>query len=115
MIILFIIGLLLGAVTVIFALQNVDVITVSLFSWDITGSLALILLMAATSGMIVALLLLLPEFISNHFKYKALFKEKEKLKDDLEKQKQLTVFAKNVPPTEEDIAKIENGSITHSL
>ncbi len=109
MIILFILGLLLGAVSVVFALQNIAVITVSFFSWQLTGSLALILMLALASGFLIALLLLLPEFIGNFFKFKTLKKENEILAEDLRKQKELTVFAKHTPPTAEEIASIENG------
>lgn len=111
MIILFVIGLLLGAVAVIFALQNIDIITVTFFSWHLTGSLALILLLAITSGVLIAILLLLPEFVNNYFRYKNLKKEKEGLEEELRKQKELTVFAKHTSPTKEDISKIEHGAI----
>lgn len=110
MIILFAIGVLLGAVSVIFALQNIAVITVTFFTWHLTGSLALILLLAITSGVLVALLLLLPEFISSHFRYKNLERENRRLADELQKQKELTVFARQTPPTAENISKIEQGA-----
>ena len=57
------------------------------------------------------MLLLLPEFISNFFKYKSLKKENEKLAEELRKQKELTIFAKQVTPTSEEISKIEQGAI----
>lgn len=111
MIILFIIGLLLGAVSVIFALQNITVITVTFFSWQLTGSLALILMLAIGAGVLIATFLLLPEIMKNYFRYKNLKKENEKLAEELRKQKELTVFAKNTPPTEEEISKIEHGAV----
>lgn len=111
MIILFVVGLLLGVVSVIFALQNIAVITVTFFSWQLTGSLALILLLALTTGLLIAILILLPEFIKNYFKYKNLEKENKKLEEELRKQKELTVFAKNTPPTKEEISKIEHGEV----
>ena|SRR3989344_2271389 len=111
MLILFILGLVLGGVAVVFALQNVTVVTVTLFSEQITGSLALILLMAMATGIIIVLLLLLPESFSNHQKYRNLKKENKKLQDELQKQKELTVFAKHTPPTPADIAKIEQGAV----
>jgi len=111
MIILFIVGLLLGIVSVIFALQNIAVVTISFFSYQITGSLSLILLLTIVSGVLIAILLLLPEFISNYFKYKNLKKENKDLAEELRKQKELTVFAKNTPPTEEEISKIEHGAV----
>ncbi|HEV7423845.1 MAG TPA: LapA family protein [Candidatus Paceibacterota bacterium] len=115
MIIFFIIGLLLGAVSVIFALQNVAVITVTFFSWQLTGSLALILSLAITSGILITMLILLPEFISNYFKYKNLKKDNTRLEEELRKQKELTVFAKHTPATQEEISKIEHGAVDASL
>ncbi len=111
MIILFILGLLLGGVAVIFALENVTLITVTFFHWQITGSLAFILISAIFAGVLVTLLLLLPESISNYFKYKKLTKEVERLEEELRKQKTLTVFAKNIPPTSQTIDQIEKGEI----
>jgi len=115
MIILFVIGLLLGVVSVIFALQNIAVVTISFFSWQLTGSLALILLLAITSGILIAILLLLPEFINNYFKYKNLKRENKNLAEELRKQKELTVFAKNTPITEKEISNIENGVTDNTL
>lgn len=114
MIILFIIGLLLGAVSVIFALQNTAVITVTFFSWTITGSLAVILLAALAMGICITILLLLPETVKNYFKYRSLLKENQKLHEELQRQKELTLFAKKDIPSDEVIASIEHGAIdTH--
>lgn len=114
MITLFIVGLLLGAAAVIFALQNVAVITVTFFSWQLTGSLSLILLLTITSGVLITIFLLLPEFINNYFRYKNLKKENKNLEEELRKQKELTVFAKHTPPTDEEISKIEHGAIDNT-
>ena len=108
MIILFVIGILLGAVAVVFALQNITVITVTFFSWQLTGSLALILLIAITAGMLIAIFLLLPEFISNYFKARRLQKENGKLAEELRKQKELTAFAKS--PSEGGMAQVDRSS-----
>lgn len=113
MIILFILGLLLGAAAVIFALQNVAVVTVSFFSWEITGSLALILSMAIGAGALAMILLVIPESAKNYFRHKKLLKENKNLEEELRKQKELTVFAKKVPPSEEAIHRIEEGSVAH--
>ncbi len=115
MIIFFIVGLSLGVVSVIFALQNTVVVTISFFSWHFTGSLALILLITITSGILITTLLLLPEFINNYLKYKNLKKENKDLAEELRKQKELTVFAKNTPPTEEEISKIEHGAVDDTV
>lgn len=112
MIIFLIVGILIGAVAVFFALQNVAVITVSLFAWHFTGSLAMILALAIFSGALAVALLILPESIQSYFKYRSLKKEYKKLEEELRKQKELTTFAKTTPPTVEDISKIEQGAIT---
>jgi uncharacterized integral membrane protein len=109
MIILFALGLLLGAFAVIFALQNIAIVTVSFFSWEVTGSLALILSLAIALGILITLLLILPEFIKNYLNYKNLKAENSKLEEELRKQKELTVFAKNTPVTKEEISQIEHG------
>ncbi len=112
MIILFIIGLLLGAVSVIFALQNIDIITVTFFSWHLTGSLALILLLTITAGILVTILLVLPGSITNYFRYKKLEKENKNLEEELRKQKELTIFAKITPIDQEAIASIDHGAMS---
>jgi hypothetical protein len=77
----------------------------------LTGSLALILLLALTAGFLIAMFLILPELIGSFFKYKSLAKENKILAEDLRKQKELTVFAKETPPTREEISRIERGAI----
>jgi len=111
MIVLFIFGLMLEAVSVFFALQNVAIITVNFLSWQITGSLALILSLAILSGIAIALPLLLPESVSGYFRYKSLVRENKKLKEDLQKQKELAVFAKHSAATAEELEQIEHGAV----
>ena len=108
-----ILGIVLGAVSVVFALQNVAVITVTFFTWQLDGSLALILLATMLMGVLITLLLILPESIRSHFRYRSLQKENRKLEEDLRKQKELTVFAKKTPLSPETIAKIDQGAIAN--
>lgn len=96
---------------VIFALQNNDVVTVTFFNGQIEGSLAFILLMVALMGILIACLMFLPGSISSYFRYRKLKKINARLEDDLIKQKELTHFAKKTPPTQDAIAKIEQGAI----
>ncbi|MDD5050114.1 MAG: LapA family protein [Candidatus Pacebacteria bacterium] len=114
MFILFILGLLLGGVAVVFALQNIAIVTVTFFNWKLEGSLAVILLLALSAGVVTALLIVLPGSIDNYFRQRALKKENQKLAEALRKQKELTVFAKNTPPTPEAIASIEHGEVADS-
>jgi lipopolysaccharide assembly protein A len=87
MIIFLFIGLLLGALSVIFALQNVTPITVTFLAWQIEGSLALVLLMTILTGLVVGLLVSLPELIKKSFQISGLRRKNDKLDADLETMK----------------------------
>ena len=93
-------GILLGAFTVVFALQNTNSVSVKFFAWQLDGSLALILMASVLMGGVIALLLILPESIVNYFKYKRLIKENASLTDELQKQKELTLLAQENRVTE---------------
>jgi uncharacterized integral membrane protein len=113
--ILFIIGIALGGLTVIFALQNIDVVTVSFFAWHLQGSLSLILMLATLMGILIAFFIILPESISSYFRYRSLRKENARLEEELRKQKELTHFARTESPTPAAIAAIENGATQEPL
>ena len=106
-----ILGILLGAAAVVFALQNTAVITISFFTSHLEGSLALILLVSVAVGIVISLLIVLPESISNYFQYKRLLKTNAKLEEELRKQKELTVFAKTTPTTPGEISHLDLGRI----
>jgi uncharacterized integral membrane protein len=109
MIIFFILGLVLGIGLVFFALQNVAIITVSFFSWHLTGSLALILSVAILAGALVVTLFILPETVKNAWNFRKLKKENASLAEDLRKQKELAAFSKKTSPTDGEIARIQDG------
>ncbi len=96
---------------VVFALQNVSAVTVAFFQWQFEGSLAMVLLLAIASGILVCLLLVLPGSIQTTFRFRRLRKDNEKLAEELKKQKELTVFAKHETPTRGEIERIEDGAI----
>lgn len=106
-------GIILGSAAVVFALQNTDVITVTFFAMQFQGSLALILLLTLTVGVTMSLFLILPESIKSYFRYRSLQKSYAKLEEELRKQKELTVFAKQTPPTPTQLDHIDKGAIAH--
>lgn len=57
----FIIGLILGAATLVFVFQNMMVVSVHFLAWDISGNLTLILITCVLLGMILSWLLSLPQ------------------------------------------------------
>ena len=83
MIIFLILGLLLGGLVVIFALQNVTTIDVVFLTWQIQGSLALILVLAVVIGMILTWLFYMPEMIHRRFQILKLKDANKKLESDL--------------------------------
>ncbi len=87
MIISLAIGLILGAVTVIFALQNMTTISVVFLSWKFEGSLALILILTMAAGVVIALLMSLPELINKSFQISRLKKQNRVSKQELENKK----------------------------
>lgn len=95
MIIFLILGLILGSLSVIFALQNTDLITVTFFAWQIEGSLALILLLALLTGVIICGLLGIPEVIRNYMRFKAMKKELARLTEELKMEKEKVIIHEN--------------------
>ncbi len=82
-----ILGLIVGAVSVVFAFQNVFPVTVTFFAWNITGSLALIIAFSLLSGLLIAALLSIPEAVRSTFLILNLKKENKKLTEELEQLK----------------------------
>ncbi len=94
MVFFLILGALLGSLSVIFVLQNITPITVTLFAWHIDGSLSIILFLALMSGMLMTILLLVPGFIRDEFRFMSLKKQNKALEDELAiTKKQLTDIA----------------------
>ena len=83
MVFLLILGALLGAISVIFVLQNITPITVTFFMWHFDGSLSIILFLTLLSGMLITILLLVPGFIRDEFHFAALRKQNKDLEDEL--------------------------------
>ena len=79
-----ILGSIIGLISLIFALQNVFSVTVTFFTWDITASLSLVVLVSIVSGFIVATLLYLPQKIKSAFTISKLKRENKKIQKELD-------------------------------
>ncbi len=82
MVFFLIIGLIIGAVAVIFVLQNIIPVTVTFFTWQLSGSLAIVILVALLAGMLITALVVLPGLLSAEWQLRALRKRNKKLEDD---------------------------------
>ncbi len=79
MLILLILGVLIGGVSVIFALQNIATINVAFLFWHVEGSLSVILLLAIVAGMLVSALVSVPEVFRDQMKLRAMHKRVKEL------------------------------------
>ena len=96
MVFFLILGVLLGAVSIIFILQNVEQVTVSFFAYSLSGSMALILFLALFSGIIITILILLPSYVRDAFAVSRLKNQLKELEDELVATKKAQTTAPTV-------------------
>ncbi len=82
-----ILGVIVGGLSVIFALQNVTTVTVNFLQWEITASLALVLIGSILCGALVTLLILLPSVIRDQMYLSNLKREKRQVEDEFAKHR----------------------------
>lgn len=82
-----VVGILLGALSVLFVTQNVGMVTITFLDWQMTGSLAIVLFLAIVGGVLMTLLVLLPSLIRGDFYLSTIKKEKRELEEELAKTK----------------------------
>lgn len=102
MLVSLIFGLIVGALAVIFALQNIFPVTVTFLLWELTTSLAVLISLSLLMGIIVSSFLAIPGAIKNMFVISNLKKENKKLSDELEtihRTAQDALASSVVPPT----------------
>lgn len=99
-----ILGVLLGAVTVVFALQNITSITVTFLAWQLTGSLSVVLLIAVATGVLICLLFSISEVIKSHLEFSALKKVNRTLQDENASYKRIVG----------DVAKVSQTKVTET-
>ena len=87
MILSLILGFLLGAAALLFAIQNTDVVALTFLGWSFESSLALLTLITFAAGITVALLVSLPSAIRDGLRIMGLKRENKKLADELASQR----------------------------
>lgn len=78
-----ILGLLLGAGVIIFAVQNIATTSVVFLVWEFEGSLALMVVLAIAVGMAISWLLSIPGAFNRRIQISRLKSNNEKLADQL--------------------------------
>jgi uncharacterized integral membrane protein len=80
-ILLFLVGFILGAGAIVFALQNNEIVSLTFMGWQFDSSLALLVIVAVAVGMLISMLAFLPSAVSGTFRIMGLKKENRKLAD----------------------------------
>ena len=62
---LIILALLIAVIAVVFALQNTAVVTITFLAWTVDGSLALVVLLAVLTGVLISVFVSLPSIVKN--------------------------------------------------
>ena len=75
-------GLLFGLVIAIFASQNTGEVEIRFLSWQLRGSLALVVLAAGAVGALLALLFGIPEVLTAHWHMRRLRRRLDNLLQD---------------------------------
>ena len=78
-----IVGIILGALAVVFAFQNVAIVTVSFFVWQVTAPLSILILGTVLCGIVLTLLVLLPSVIRDEFYVASIKRQKREAEEEL--------------------------------
>jgi len=100
--ILLLLALILSLIVTVFAVQNNAPIAVSFLSWDVSGSLALILMVTFAVGILIGILVMIPSSIRARLSARDERKRKQNLEQQLERTKaeQVAVPAASSSPAE---------------
>lgn len=77
-----ILGFVLGAGALVFALQNNEVVSLTFLNWQFESSLALVFLLAVGAGLVLGVLISVPSIISRSLTIMALKRERKGLTDE---------------------------------
>lgn len=83
MLIPLILGLVIGGTAVIFVWQNIFLVTVSFLSWELTASLAILIVTSLVIGATIVMLFIFPGKLRDSFVLSRLKKENEELRRKL--------------------------------
>lgn len=83
MILSLVLGFLLGAAALLFALQNTGITALTFLGWQFESSLALLILIAFAAGALTALLVSLPSALRDGFRIMRLKRENKNLVDEV--------------------------------
>ena len=99
-----ILGFILGAGAIAFALQNNELVALTFLGWQFESSLALVFLLAVAAGLILGVLLLIPSILRRSLiimtlrrEQRALEQETQRLRDGITTLEAERVFERPAP------------------
>ncbi|HEY4489526.1 MAG TPA: LapA family protein [Candidatus Paceibacterota bacterium] len=90
-----VLGFVLGATTIIFALQNTEVVELTFFSWQFASPLALVIIFTAAVGGLLGVLASIPASIHRSLINRRLRKENQQLRENDEVMRQMVEDLQN--------------------
>lgn len=103
MILSLILGFVLGIAALLFALQNTAVVALSFLGYQFESSLALLVLIALATGVVLSLLVSIPSAIRDGLKIMNLKRENKKLQEQIAARPVETTIITEEPPQVLDI------------
>jgi lipopolysaccharide assembly protein A len=94
-----ILALVIAVLAVVFALQNSMLVTISFFSWTVSGSLSLVLLATLAIGVLIGLLVLSPTLLRETFKSSSQRKRIDALENEVSQHKAKVAELQKPVPT----------------
>jgi len=88
MILSLLIGFILGAAAILFALQNTEIVALTFLGWQFTSSLALLVLVSVGVGILISILASLPAALSTSFRIMGLKKQNKELIHEVQTHRQ---------------------------
>lgn len=79
----FIVGFIVAVITLFFAFQNNDTVTVKFLENEITGSLALVIITGMLMGFLIAIIIFIPRAIADNWRVRNIKRENDQLKKRL--------------------------------
>jgi lipopolysaccharide assembly protein A len=103
-----ILALAIAIIAVIFALQNMTTVTISILFWSVKGSLALVLLVALAAGVLISVLVSLPGLIGGKWASSSQKKKLGNLESERNKyQEKAEAAAKEVEDLQAQLKDVE--------
>lgn len=79
-----------------FALQNTEMVALTFLGWQFTSSLALLVLVTLTTGVLITLLVSLPSYLATSFRIMGLKKDNKRLLEELASRKEEIIIERTV-------------------